>query len=163
MAIDINEINTVTNYTIERYKIKWPTQYTRKEFLHEVVVYMFLKCKLEKPGAAAIIKNVFWTAAYLYKKHGDFSNTLDFDPTGPSFDTTQELDATEEIKNILKLAITEEDKALIKDLAAGMTGPEIARKMGVSRATYHARKNKVFNIVRASYEARQKVAGQPCM
>ena len=162
MALNIDEINAVTNYTIERYKIKWPPQYTRKEFLHEVVVYMFFKCKLEKPGAAAIIKNVIWTAAYLYKKHGDFSNTLDFDPTGPSFDTTQELDSSEEINNILNLAITKEDKDLIKDLATGMTGPEIARKMGVSRATYHARKNKVFSIVRASCEARQKAVGQSC-
>ncbi len=162
MALDINEINAVTNYTIERYKIKWPPQYTRKEFLHEVVVYMFLKCKLEKPGAAAIIKNVFWTAANLYKKHGDFSNTLDFDPTGPSFDTTQELNASEEIKNILSLAITKEDKDLIKDLASGLTGPEIAQKMGVSRATYHARKEKVFKIVRVAYAARQKVTKQPC-
>ena len=160
MAIDINEINTVTNYTIERYNIKWPTQYTRKEFLHEVVVYMFFKCKLEKPGAAAIIKNVRWTAVYLYKKHGDFSNTLDFDPACPSFYNTEELDATEEIKNILNLAMTKEDKDLIKDLATGMTGSEIARKMGVSRATYHARKNKVFSIVRASCEARQKAAGK---
>lgn len=156
MALNIDEINAVTNYTIDRYNIKWPAQFTRKEFLHEVVVYMFIKCNLEKPGAAAIIKNVRWTAAYLYKKHGDFSTTLDFDPSVPCVDNTEELDAAEKIKNILSLAITEEDKDLIKDLASGMTGPEIARKMGLSRQAYHLRKNKVFSIVRASCEARQK-------
>lgn len=167
--MDFDDIDKVTRFAVKKYGIKYPKNMTLEEFVHEVRVFIFRYCHLEKPRPTAIIQNVRWTSAALFKKQIESRSKIKYrsflNPNfakggrGPrqesywkyaeSLDETNSCDSRDEVEEILDLPMADEYKEILKNLASGLDPSEVYDKMGLSRQTYSLKKKIVFNKVRA--------------
>lgn len=144
--MNYNEISKVTRFAIRKYKINIPKEMTIGEFCHEVAVYMFLYCKLQKPGAAAIIKNVIWANGLLRKqKIKEKRVAIRSERSSDYFEGVDDFD---EVCEILDLPTSGTDREILEMLASGLDAPEIYSKMGQSRQRYHQATRRLFGKIR---------------
>jgi len=145
-TLNYNEISKVTRFAIHKYRINIPREMTMDDFCHEVAVYMFLYCKLEKPGATAIIKNVIWANGLLRKKRIKDRKTVIRPLRSP--DHFEEVDDADEVGEILDLPTSGTDREILEMLASGLDAPEIYSKMGQSRQRYHQATKCLFGKIK---------------
>jgi hypothetical protein len=140
-----DEISKVTKFAVRKYSVSIPKGMTLDEFCHEVAVFMFLRCKLQKPGAAAIIKNVIWANAELRKQMIRNRVVL---RSGRSPDYFAEIDNSDEVDEILDLPTSGTDREILEMLASGLDASEIYSKMGQSRQRYHQATKSLFGKIK---------------
>jgi len=145
MQIKYDEISKVTRFAIRKYRINIPKEMTMGDFCHEVAVYMFLYCKLEKPGAAAIIKNVIWANGLLRKQKIKDRKTIIRPSRSPDY--FGEVDNADEVCEILDLPTSGTDREILEMLVSDLDAPEIYRKMGQSRQRYHQATRSLFKKI----------------
>lgn len=144
-SLDFEEIRRVTLFALKKYHLRLPAGMSPSDFVHEVQVFMFLYCKLDKPRATAIIKNVIWTRNYLLRKsHQPPSEIIDI----PSVGDFKAIDDLDEVQEIMDLPFNDYDRKIMNCLASGLDNSETYTKLGLSRQRYHQYKSTLFEKIR---------------
>lgn len=151
--LDYNEIDKVTRFAVRKYNVNIPRHMSLDEFCHEVKVFMFRKCKLDKPGAAAIIKNVIWTSHELFDNQYKEAVTpppINFRGISYRDHIEDNLDNLTIVKQILSLKFPTQERSILEFMVKGLDTREILNIMGFSRQRLNQIKKSAFEKVLTS-------------